>query len=328
MAICLLAPGLAAKQASDRPRAEGAVISGRITDPRHIRPEGAVLLLTRQEGSGSSSRPVPIAADDSFVTPALPAGTYVLELRRGVNGAPTGENVIGFALVDVHTADVAGVDVAVRPDVAIRGRFTFETDNPANPAPPSIVVYAFLAVDGFPSLGGTVAEGGPASSFVLRNAFGRRVVRTGYTLAPGSPPWWPSRVLLDGADITNVPTDFSEHPEGRLEVVFTQHPASISGVVTDAAGRPVDTPWILVTGNHATASQPWSTMSAVAQGDGLGRFSVTVPPGAYRVNAVPGTMFPNRTAARAGMERIVLGGVAATVGARENTHLRVILQER
>ena len=69
----------------------------------------------------------------------------------------------------------------------------------------------------------------------MRNLFGPRVLRFGYRIAPGS-PWWPSRILLDGKDVTNVPTHFSLHPDGQLEVVFTQHPARLAGIVSDAQG--------------------------------------------------------------------------------------------
>jgi hypothetical protein len=92
--------------------------------------------------------------------------------------------------------------------------------------PPHIVVNAFLAMRGSPALHGAVAEGAWGGKFVLRNAFGPRVLRAGYTRAPGA-AWWPSRVLLDGVDITNTPTDFSTKAESVLEVGFTQHPARI-----------------------------------------------------------------------------------------------------
>jgi hypothetical protein len=90
--------------------------------------------------------------------------------------------------------------------------------------PPQIVVNAFLAVDGIPLSRGTIADVESGKTFVLRNAFGPRVIRCGYTAPPGV-HWWLSRVLLDGVNITDVPTDFGEHAGGNLEIVFTRHPA-------------------------------------------------------------------------------------------------------
>jgi hypothetical protein len=138
---------------------------------------------------------------------------------------------------------------------------------------------------------------------ILRNIFSPRVLRVGYTLAPGS-PWWPSRVLLDGKDVTNVPTDFSQHPDGQLVVVFTQHPARIAGLVRDTQGRPATAPWVLVTGSDAASWQPWATTSQLVKGDARGPYAVTMPPGRYRVNAVPEATFPSWSVAREGMSRV------------------------
>jgi hypothetical protein len=91
--------------------------------------------------------------------------------------------------------------------------------------------------------------------------------------------WWPARVLLDGVDITNVPTDFSAHETGRLEVVFTQHPARIAGTVIDVSGQPVRAPWILVMSADPALQQEWAATNEVAQGNTKGRFSIAVMPG-------------------------------------------------
>ena len=149
--------------------------------------------------------------------------------------------VVGFNIVTVGTADVSGVTVEIRRDTALTGRFRTESDNPSAEWPPHLSVGAFLALEGMPMLPGPGADGAPAGRFVLRNAFGPRVLRCGYTLAPGN-DWWPSQVILNGVDITNVPTDFSAHENGRLEVFFTQHPARIAGTVIDADGQPVRAP--------------------------------------------------------------------------------------
>ncbi len=170
---------------------------------------------------------------------------HVLEVVNSLHSASTPAKVVAFGIVHVSSADVSGVKVEVRRDTAITGRFRMESDTPNAQWPPDIVVNAFLAFEGMPLLYGTVADGAPEGKFVLRNSFGPRVLRCGYTLAPAS-RWWPSRVMLDGKDITNVPTDFSAHQGGNLEVVFTQHPARIAGTVTDGKTQSVRAPWILV----------------------------------------------------------------------------------
>ncbi len=280
------------------PSNTGHVISGRVDDPYDLRPEGAILMLGSETDSGSFSlTPVPIGANGSFVTRRVKPGTYVLEVIRTPHSATKAATVVGFTLVRVEAADIAGVTVVIRRDTAIAGTFRMESDNPNAVWPPEIVVSAFLALDGAPLLLGEGAEGASGGKFVLRNAFGPRVLRCGYTLAPGS-SWWPSQVVLDGADITNVPTDFSAHEKGVLEVMFTQHPARIAGTVTDSAGVPVSSAWIVVSAADRGLRQRWASTSLVAQADTRGRFSLVVLPGQYVVNAVPADRFDSLNAAR------------------------------
>jgi hypothetical protein len=328
VAFCAVASTALLGQREDGGVEAGHVITGRVADPHGLRPEGAILMLGHREGLSSfSSSPVAIAADGTFITPRLRPDTYVLEIVRTPHSATSPGTVVGLRIVTVGSADVSGITVEVRPDTAITGKFRMESDNPKAEWPPHIGVLAFLALDGILLAGGTGADGRPAGEFLLRNAYGPRVLRCGYSLAPGS-PWWPSRVLLDGRDVTNVPTDFSEHPDGKLEVVFTQHPAGIVGRVTDAKGQPVPDSWITVTGSDPASAQPWATTSEVAKGDGMGRFSVVVPPGRYRVNAVPEKTFQSRRAAREGMGRIAFGGVTVAVIEREMKRVDIALQER
>ena len=281
----------------------GPVISGLVMDPHQRGLEDVILMLGGVDGYSS---PIPIAPDGSFVTPPLNAGTYVLQLVRTPHSFEHDETVVGFRIVDVGTSDVSGITVDVRRETAIRGRIRMESDDPAAERPTSIVVHAFLALDGMPPAPGISARGGPAGEFVLRDAFGPRVLRCGWTLASLAPSarWWPSRVILDGMDITNVPTDFSEHENGELVVVFTQHPARIEGIGTDGDGQPVEGAWVMAVPAERASWQQWATTSTAAQAGPTGRFSIPLLPGEYRVNAVPETTFPSYDAALKGLFRL------------------------
>jgi hypothetical protein len=114
------------------------------------------------------------------------------------------------------------VVVTIQRDTSITGRFRVESDDPAVAWPPHIHVSAALVLDGLPTANVIAAEGAPAGRFILRNARGPRLLRIGYTLPPGGTRGWVERVVLDGVDITNVPTDFSAHENSGLEVVLTQ----------------------------------------------------------------------------------------------------------
>jgi hypothetical protein len=184
MLITLMQPVTLAPQAGV-PSGTGYVISGRVDDPHRLRPEAAILMLGRQTGPGSfSSTPVPVGANGAFVTAPVEPGTYVLEVIRTPHSATKPATVVGLTLVRVDAADVAGVTVVIRRDTAITGTFRMESDNPAAVWPPHMVVDAFLALDGAPLLHGQAAEGASGGKFVLRNAFGPRVLRSGYLLAP------------------------------------------------------------------------------------------------------------------------------------------------
>jgi hypothetical protein len=292
------------------------VISGHVLDPHRLRPESAALLVRAHDGNSVGSKHVSIGKDGAFVTPPLSPGTYVLEITRARYPSPEFNSVIGQRIVRLGETDLSDVSIEVRRDTAITGHFVMESRNPEAKWPSHIVVNAILALDGMPMWHGVMADGAPGGKFVLRNAFGPRVVRCGYTLDHGV-PWWPSKVTLDGVDITNVPTDFSKHEGGRLEVGFTQKPARIFGTVTDANGSPVRTPWIIVNAAERALWQRWATTSDVAQGDAQGRFSIVVIPGNYRIHAVPHRSFDTYQAARKAALRFATDGVPLSLQEHE-----------
>lgn len=322
---CLAAAPSAHGSQEPRGLEGGRVISGRVVDPYRLGREDTVLMLGRRDMDGFSSEPIAVGADGSFATPPLSPQICVLQLVRAPQSPMKSGTIVGFTLVTLGASDISGVTVEVRRETAITGRFRMESDEPQALWPQHIVVNASLALDGMPPLATVVAEGAAGGKFVLRNAFGPRVLRCGYTNAPGS-RWWPSQVILDGVDITNVPTDFSAHENGRLEVVFTRHPARLVGTVRNQRGAPVRAPWILVAAAEPSMRQPWSTTATVAQGNTRGEFAVPVVPGEYVVSAVAQTTFHSYREARRALLRFAAGGVLAGVKAREQKRLSVTLQ--
>jgi hypothetical protein len=295
----------------------GGVIRGRVVDPHGLRPEGAILLLGREDDGAFSATPVAVTSDGSFRTSRVPTGTYVLKVVRTPHSATKPAMDVAYEIVRVGTRDVDNVTVTVRRDTALTGTFRVETDDPAAQWPAQIVVNAFLALDGLPMLDGVVPEGAPAGKFVLRNAFGPRVLRCGYSRAADGGHWWPSRVTLDGVDITNTPIDFSEREHARLEVWFTKHPARIAGTVVGAGNEPVWAPWILVRPASPHLRQAWAVSSEVTQGNTKGVFSVAVLPGTYLVEGMPQERFRTYQDARRRLLQLESGGERVEVAARE-----------
>lgn len=298
----------------------GYTISGRVVDPQHLRPEGATLMLGREEQGSFGTTPLDVGSDGSFVTPRLNAGPYVLEVVRTPYSPTRRATPVAFQIVRVGTTDVSGVIVTIRGDTALTGIFRMESDTPGAPWPSEIVVNAYVALQGIPMFSGVVADGAPKGQFVLRNAFGPRVIRCGYRVAPGT-HWWPARVVLDGIDITNVPTDFSAHETGRLEIVFTDHPARIEGKVIDSSGQPLRAPWILVMSADPALQEEWTSTNHAVQGNTTGSFSVPVMPGRYLVAAVPQTTFAFNpwVEARRNIRRLASAGTLVSVEGRAVT---------
>jgi hypothetical protein len=307
---------------------DGFRIRGRVVDPHQLRPEDLTLTIEQADRDRHTVRlhPIPIEANGSFVTDPLDPGPYLLELIRTPHSAAKPATPVGLTLVSVD-ADLSNVTVEVRRDTAITGSFRMDSDNPAAVWPTSIGVSAWLALDGMTFLGSRGADGARGGRFVLRNAFGPRVLRCGYELAPDS-KWWPSQVTLDGVDITNVPIDFSDHENGRLDVFFTQRPARIRGTVRNWSGDTVRAPWILAAAAEPALRQHWSTMLYAVQGGTHGEFSIAVTPGHYRVAAFLPETFASYQDARRDVLRWTAAGVSIEVNAREIKDVSVTIQNR
>jgi len=180
----------------------------------------------------------------------------------------------------------AGVPATLVGRGVMRGQYVMRADDPAAKWPPYIHVIAMRV--GGDALERTVtSEEMPNGEFILRNVFGPHILRPGWTPEPGV-RWSFAAVLLDGVDVTDVPTDFSAKPDAKLEVVFTQHPALIEGTVITAAGEPAAGAWIVeMSANPAL----WDLTTYKFQTGRDGRFSSGIRPGRYLLAALPPTPY-------------------------------------
>lgn len=133
-------------------------------------------------------------------------------------------------------------------------------------------------------------------------------------------------MLLDGVDITNVPTDFSTHEQGQLEVFFTQHPARLSGTVTDGHGQPVPNAWVLRFSADRGLWQEWAETSDAVRADGQGRFRFVSLPGRYLVGAVAASTFSSKSSALKQIQRVAPGALPVELGEREVKTLRLTVE--
>jgi len=221
----------------------GNTISGRVLDANGRVPVNVALCAWVSTGPGSSScAPIPILPDGSFKSPPLRPAVYALAVGPSPGLSTAADVDGGLAIVAVRAQDISGIRITTRR-YSLRGKYVMRGDNPRAKWPSYLHVTARLvAPAGVPSIADG-SRGAPNGEFVLHNVFGKRVLRAGYAF-DGPDRWWPDRVLLDGTDVTDVPTDFSEHPDAKLEFVFTQHPARVVGTVRLSDVRPPSVrPW-------------------------------------------------------------------------------------
>ena len=305
-------------------RQSGYVISGRVVDPQRLQPEGAQLSLRLEGDVALTSEVVGVNTDGSFATRRLAAGMYVLQVVRP-HSRTHPARVVAFSTVTVSTQDVNGVTVVIRPDSAVHGRFRMETNNPAATWPAYIGVSALLALEGAPALASMAADGAPGGHFWLHNAFGLRVIRTDYRLSGAQ--WWPTRVLLDGVDITNVPTDFSSSGKSELEVVFTQHhPAHFAFSMLGRDGQPIRNAWVVIVAADRKLWQEWATTTLIRQLYASASFDFATLPGRYLARGFPPDAFPSARAALQQLDRLMTGATPVDLRDRETKMLRLVVQ--
>jgi hypothetical protein len=134
-------------------------------------------------------------------------------------------------------------------------------------------------------------------------------------------------VLLDGADVTDVPTDFSTHENGQLEIVFTQHPARFAGTVRDGRGQSVGGAWILVVSADRSLWQSWATTSRAVTAYAEGTFRFASRPGRYLVRALSPTALSEERLTRQQIEELAAGAMPVELGDGELKTMRLTIRE-
>lgn len=273
-------------------------ISGRVVTSTGAPPHNLVVMVghDRPEGDGFSGSSADLAEDGSFVAKGISPGRYIIYV--GPSAEPTRVPAgfeAGFAVVTVRDSDVDSVQIRTQPTHSIHGRVRFEAvDQLASH--PTINVMAWIAVDGIGggTLGPQMASVEADGSFAIDNVVGAVVIRSGYMLPGDGSRWWAGPVLLDDRDITDVPTDFSK-ARGQLEVVFTQRPTGVFGIVVeDATQLPAEEASVVIFAEEPTERQPWASSSQLLTTDSNGRFWETLSPGRYRAVAFPAGTFASR----------------------------------
>jgi hypothetical protein len=135
--------------------------------------------------------------------------------------------------------------------------------------------------------------------------------------------WMVKSIVLDGHELDDGPVDLA--PGRRdLEVVLTDKVSGVAGLVVDRSGRPLPNYSVVLFPPEPARWHPWSRSIREERTDSSGRFRVDgLPPGAFRVVAVPGLQ---RGAAQSAAVLEALQGLSEPVRLLEGQQLTLSIR--
>jgi hypothetical protein len=265
-----------------------ARVSGRAVNSRGQPASRAMVLLMPADPAGGMvmmGGNNMAGPDGTFQIPNVAPGRYVLNIRP--MGMPNPADEFAALPLTVGNDDIDNVMVSTSVGGSARGVVLTDTGEPPSFRPEQVQVMAASLEPMMMAAGNS----GPSRvnedfTFELTSLFDRRMIRASVMGAAG---WYLKEVRLDGEDITD---DGAEFEAGRaregLQVVFTQKTTDLSGLVTDAGGKPVLDASVIVFPANPDRWKFQSRYLRTARPDTQGRYNIrSLPPGEdYLVIAV------------------------------------------
>ena len=220
-----------------------------------------------------------VSSDGAFTIRNVAPGTYDLHVRHSPE--PTKPMSYELAMLRVEvTGDLEGVVLATRPGETVEGEIVFDdgvTEGRRVFLSAPVRRRMFSASPAIEVNGTRFTMKGVFSPVLLRGG----VQASGTTL-------WLKAILLDGRDVTEVPTVFTARDSGRLQVVFTSRASMLDGQVTDEAGAVVAECTVIVFNEDPATWIPNSLSIRTTRPSDKGRYVLPgLREGHYRVVAVP-----------------------------------------
>ena len=211
--------------------------------------------------------------DGRFTLAGVAPGEYTVEAMMVSLATMPPQVQYGATDIVVGSADLADVVVTVGPGAAARGRVTFEGGAPADLRPNQVDLGAPGATTSMAPVQATVRDDW---TFEITGLRGTRTLRVE---APA--PWTLRRITRGGADVTDLPIDFSATVDD-LTIVLTQRATDVSGAVTD--GRAVRSNDYVVVwfADDRARWLPQTRFIRTARPEQDGRYRIRgLPPGRY-----------------------------------------------
>jgi hypothetical protein len=220
-----------------------------------------------------------VRPDGTFVINGLTPGDYQLRAMGMVTN--DGWRDVATAQIAVAGDDIADVRLVADAPITASGRVILDPPTAVSLTPSAFRVNVMTMPTGpmFVSFGGSAPA--PVQedwTFAARGTPGKNRMTI---LTP--PGWSLKAVRLNGADVTDTGIDFKRNQEVHgIEIEVTNHPASVSGTVTNNRG---DVPADYTVVVFARDEQHWTFATRyiqTARPDQDGRFKITAaPPGDY-----------------------------------------------
>jgi len=252
-------------------------------------PEVQVMVTEQHEGGGMRGFGHQTKADGTFEIVNLPPGEYVLAaLPRGAGGRDAAE-ASAPVRVAISGADVENLTLVMTPGITLRGQIV--TDEGAVPpfAPRSLRVTAMAEHPAMMS--STRAEGEVHEdwTFEIDHVRAPVVIRPAGSLGRG---WRTKAVFYRGIEITDDFTEFRDSTTTReLQMVIGNRGATLTGVVTDAAGRPAVQRSVVLFPAEPERRSTRSLGFRLARTDESGRYTIDVLPSGDYLAAATDTAF-------------------------------------
>ena len=236
-------------------------------------------------------------ADGSFTTTSLGPGDYTIFARTH---PPISEATM-FASQDVTigSGDPVSVTLTLQPAMTLTGKLVF--DGVILKPPPDLtkVLVRFSSRGGLSNNNGAAKvdaagnfsiDGVSTGSFTL----GASVPATG-NATPDPPRWSVASVVVDGRDVTDLPTEITQGASPSAAITFTDQVSELSGTVLTGAGQRASDFFVVVLPADRRYWSQQSRRIGSARPDATGKFIFRgLPAGDYRIAAttdlIPGDL--------------------------------------
>ncbi len=269
-----------------------AQISGVVRSSQGQTPPSAFVVLSASTYNSTMNFGGPITGGEgSFTIARVPPGEYTLSARVGGpdgwmrSSAPSADEEFASIPVTIDGQDLSGIEIVTARGTVLTGRVVFDGAAP-RPRTSMPLRVSLSAVD--PLTRFTSSSGGD-NGVVDANGRFRISGAAGRVLFRASAPGWSLRsVMLNGADLTDVPLELTPGMDvNGVQVTLTDRLANLTGTVKDARGAVARHAVVVI----YPASLPQGATSArftrTVRPDQNGRFEIVgPPPGEYLAIAV------------------------------------------